>query len=140
MKKTENADITHEEDLSFAIMNLIGIEEHLAMTSVKAKKVEYLHVLSAVRKLRINMLKQLVKNPEGEVWCISKHLLSSTMRMMEVATKHLESDVKTAHEYEKHAFDLYGLFWLLQKMQPSEQPETSEHKTKIAAQAAEAKT
>jgi len=39
------ADLTNKEDLSFAIMNLISIEEHLAMTSVKAKKEEYLHIL-----------------------------------------------------------------------------------------------
>lgn len=120
--ETQNAaDITHEEDVSFAVMNLIGIEEHLAMTSVKAKKQEYLHILCAVRKLRIKMLKTLVKNPEGEVWCISKHLLSATMRMMETATKYLETDVEAAHDLEKSAFDLYSLFWLVQKMQPSEE-------------------
>ncbi len=113
MKKS---DLTHAEDMSFAVMNLISLEEHLAMTSVKTKKPEYLHILSAVRKLRIKMLKKLVKNTEGELWCISKHLLSATMRLMETATKYIESDVAAAHDFEKSAFDLYSLFWLLQKM------------------------
>ncbi len=114
MKKS--ADLTYAEDLSFAVMNLISLEEHLAMTSVKAKKQEYLHILAAVRKLRIKMLKKLVTNTEGELWCISKHLLSATMRLMETATKYLESDVNAAHDFEKSAFDLYSLFWLLQKI------------------------
>ncbi len=87
------------------------------MTSVKAKKQEYLHILCAVRKLRIKLLKQLVKEPEGEVWCVSKHLLSATMRLMETATKYLETDVEAAHDFEKSAFDLYSLFWLLKNMQ-----------------------
>lgn len=116
MKDAQKADLTHAEDMSFAVMNLISLEEHLAMTSVKSKKPEYLHILNAVRKMRIKLLKKLVKNTEGEVWCISKHLLSATMRLMETATKYLESDVTAAHDFEKNAFDLYSLFWLLQNM------------------------
>ncbi len=114
MKNTEKADLTYQEDLSFAVMNLISLEEHLAMSSVKANKQDYLHILAAVRKMRVKLLRKLVKNTEGEVWCISKHLLAATMRLMETATKYLETDTQSAHEIEKSAFDLYSLFWLLQ--------------------------
>lgn len=140
-KNEKSADITHEEDMSFAIMNLIGIEEHLAMTAVKTKKQEYLHILCAVRKLRIKLLRKLVENPEGEVWCISKHILSATMRLMEISTKYLESDPDAALDFEKSAFDLYSLFWLLRKMQPvTETDKKVETEKKFAAPAAEVKT
>ena len=137
-KDVSKADLTHEEDMSFAIMNLIGIEEHLAMTSVKAKNQEYLHILCAVRKLRIKLLKELVKEPEGEIWCVSKHLLSATMRLMETATKYLETDVNAAHDFEKSAFDLYSLFWLVRDMQDKKIVDKTAEK-EIAASAAEEK-
>ncbi|MBI4150531.1 hypothetical protein HY492_00220 [Candidatus Woesearchaeota archaeon] len=108
------ADLTHREDLSFAVMNLISLEEHFAMTAAKTNKEEYLHILHSVRKTRVQLLKKLVVNTEGELWCISKHLLAGTMRLMETATKYFESDIKAAHDFEKHAFDLYSLFWVLQ--------------------------
>lgn len=121
--KATKADLTHKEDLSIAVMNLVSLEEHLAMTSVKTGKVEYLHVLSAVRKLRIKLLKRLVSNTEGELWCISKHLLAASMRIMESATKYLESDPTSALELEKCGFDVYSLFWLLQEgIGPTDQP------------------
>lgn len=108
------ADLTHQEDLAIAVMNLVSLEEHLAMTSAKTNKEDYVHVLGAVRKLRVKMLRKLVTNTEGELWCISKHLLAATMRLMEVATKFIERDPPVAHDFEKSAFDLYSLFWLLQ--------------------------
>ncbi len=111
-----DTDLTHKEDLSFAVMNLISLEEHLAMTSAKTSVVDYIHVLQAVRKLRIKLLEKLVVNKQGEVWCISKHLLATTMRLMETATKYVESDSQAAMEFEKHALDTWSLFWLVQEM------------------------
>jgi len=57
-------------------------------------------------------MKQIVENPEGEVWCISKHLLSSSMRLMEVGTKELKKgDKKKAQELFEKSYKLYSLFW-----------------------------
>ncbi len=111
---SEKADLTNREDLSIAVMNLISLEEHLAFTAMKTSKQEYLTILGAVRKLRVKLLRKLVVNTEGELWCISKHLLAATMRSMEVATKYVGKDNAAAMELEKTAFDLYSLFWLLQ--------------------------
>lgn len=120
----EKADLTNKEDLSIAVMNLISLEEHLAFTIMKTKKQEYLEILAAVRRLRIKLLEQLVHNREGELWCISKHLLAATMRLMEVATKHIGKDNDAAYDFERAAFDLYGLFWMLQQpeIEVSEKP------------------
>ena len=112
----DKVDLTKLEDLSMAVMNLISIEEHLAFTAMKTKKEEYLHVLDSVRNLRKILLKKLIKNTEGEMWCISKHLLATTMRLMETSTKYINNDNKQALEFAKNAHDLYGLFWFLQKI------------------------
>jgi hypothetical protein len=120
MKDEIKADLTNREDLSMAVMNLISIEEHLAFTAMKTGNEFYLEVLNEVRKIRIDLLKKLLVNTSGELWCISKHLLSGTMRLMETSTKYLRNDTKYALQLEKKAFDLYSLFWLLQGMDGTE--------------------
>lgn len=114
MKK--EVDIPKNQDLAIGVMSLISIEEHLMFTAMKTDKEEYLHILNSIRELRKNLLKKLLVNTEGELWCVSKHLLSATMRLLETGTKHLNNNVKEANEYFKMAFDLYSLFWLLQKI------------------------
>jgi len=111
----DKADLTKLEDLSIAVMNLISIEEHLAFTAMKTKKEEYLHVLNSVRSLRKDLLKKIVSNTEGELWCISKHLLATTMRLIETSTKYVDNP-KEALEFVKSAHELYSLFWFLQKV------------------------
>jgi len=111
------ADLTYKEDLSIAVMNLIATEEHLAFTAMKSKNEIYLDVLKEVRKLRVSLLKKLIGTPPYEIWCVSKHLLSATMRLMESSTKHLGEGNEEALRLEKSAFDLYSLFWLLNKEQ-----------------------
>ena len=105
-------DLSSDEDLSIAIMNLISIEEHLFFTGNKTGKTKYFDLLNETREMRKELLKLIVKDPEGEVWCTSKHLLSASMRLMEVGTKSLtKGDQKEANDYFKKSFDLYNLFW-----------------------------
>lgn len=109
-------DISKKEDLSIAVMNLISIEEHLAFTAMKTGKKEYLEVLDAVRELRKKLLKKLIVNTEGQMWCISKHLLSTTMRLLETGEKCIGNSDEEAKELFEGAFDVYSLFWFLQKI------------------------
>lgn len=108
-----NIDLSSGEDLSIGIMNLISIEEHLFYTSQKTKdKKKYLDLLNEVRLMRTDLMKGIVKEPEGEVWCISKHLLSASMRLMEVGTKELKKgEKKKAEELFEKSYKLYSLFW-----------------------------
>ena len=107
-------DVNVEEDLVVGIMNLIGIEEHLFFTAEKTNKNSYLKLLNEVRKMRVELLKKIIKDYEGEVWCASKHLLSASMRMMEVGTKYLkDGNEKEAKEYFDKSYNLYNLFWAL---------------------------
>jgi len=110
--KAGQLDLSSDEDLSIAIMNLISIEEHFFFTGAKTGKPEYFDLLSTAREMRKDLLKRIIKDYEGEVWCISKHLLSASMRLMEVGTKALtKGNKKDAEEMFKKAFELYSLFW-----------------------------
>ena len=79
--KDNQLDLSSDEDLSIAIMNLISIEEHFFFTANKTGKPEYFDLLQEARKMRGELLKKIVKDPEGEIWCISKHLLATSMRL-----------------------------------------------------------
>lgn len=112
MKKDNKLDLSSDQDLSIAIMNLVSIEEHFFFTGAKTGKPEYYDLLNEVREMRKSLLKRIIKEYEGEVWCISKHLLAASYRLMEVGTKAQGSGKKEdAKEMFQKAYDLYSLFW-----------------------------
>ena len=105
-------DLSLDEDLSIAVMNLMSLEEHFFFTAEKTKKDEYFDFLRETREMRKELLARLIDKHEGETWCVSKHLLAATMRLMEVGTK-LEGAGKReeAKEMFDKAYRLYALFW-----------------------------
>jgi hypothetical protein len=112
VSKENKPDLSSGEDLSIGIMNLIAIEEHLFYTSQKTGKKEYLDLLNEIRVMRTELLKEIIKDYEGEVWCISKHLLAASMRVMEVGTKELKKgDKDKAWNLFEKSYNLYSLFW-----------------------------
>jgi hypothetical protein len=114
MKKQDKMDLSSDQDLSIAIMNLISIEEHFFFTAEKTGKDEYFDLLQEVRKMRGELLRKIIKEYEGEVWCISKHLLAASMRLMEVGTKQQGMGNKEeARDLFQKSYDLYGMFWAL---------------------------
>lgn len=114
MKKQDKLDLSSDQDLSIAIMNLVSIEEHFFFTGAKTGKPEYYDLLQEVRKMRGDLLRKIIKEYEGEVWCISKHLLAASMRLMEVGTKQQGmGNKKEAQELFQKSYDLYSLFWAL---------------------------
>lgn len=112
MKKKDKLDLSSDQDLSIAIMNLVSIEEHFFFTGAKTGRPEYYDLLQEVRKMRGDLLRKIIKEYEGEVWCISKHLLAASMRLMEVGTKQQGiGRKKEAQEFFQKAYNLYSLFW-----------------------------
>ncbi|PIR89475.1 MAG: hypothetical protein COU07_01070 [Candidatus Harrisonbacteria bacterium CG10_big_fil_rev_8_21_14_0_10_40_38] len=111
-QKNSGVDLSTEEDLSLAVMNLISLEEHFFFTGVKTHKPEYFDLLNEVRSLRKDLLGTMISAHEGETWCISKHLLAATMRLIEVGTK-LQSDglKEKAKNMFDRAYRTYSLFW-----------------------------
>jgi hypothetical protein len=112
MKKDHALDLSSDQDLSIAIMNLVSIEEHFFFTGAKTGNPKYYDFLNEIREMRKSLLKRIIKEYEGEVWCISKHLLAASYRLMEVGTKAQGNGKKEdAKEMFQKAYDLYSLFW-----------------------------
>ena len=112
MKKQDKMDLSSDQDLTIALMNLISIEEHFFFSGGKTGKTEYYDMIKDVREMRKELLKKIIKEYEGEVWCISKHLLAASMRLMEVGTKQLGiGKKKEAYDLFTKAYQLYSLFW-----------------------------
>lgn len=110
--KDGKLDLSSDEDLSVALMNLISLEEHFFFTGAKTGKSEYYEMLNSIRSMRKDLLKKIIKDYEGEGWCICKHLLAASMRLIEVGTKHQgKGEKKEAADMFAKAYDLYSLFW-----------------------------
>ncbi len=111
-KKVNPKDLSSDQDLTIAIMNLISIEEHLVFSGAKTGKTSFYDLIQDIRELRKNLMQRVIPEYEGEVWCISKHLLASSMRLMEVGTKQQSLGHKeAAYKLFDQAYDLYCLFW-----------------------------
>ncbi|MBU4380956.1 hypothetical protein L6255_02945 [Candidatus Parcubacteria bacterium] len=112
LKKEHQLDLSSDEDLSIAVMNLVSLEEHFFFTASKTEKAEYFDLLYEIREMRKALMKKLVKESEGEIWCIEKHLLAASMRLIEVGTKYFHQEKrKEAEELFLKAYRLYSLFW-----------------------------
>lgn len=112
IKKDNKLDLSSQEDLSIAIMNMVSLEEHFFFTAKKTGDDKYYGLMDQAREMRKDLLKEIVKDTKGEEWCISKHLLATSMRLIEVGTKYYSQG---KHDKAKGMFDkaynLYSLFW-----------------------------
>jgi len=112
--REKKLDLSSDEDLSVALMNLINIEEHLFFTAEKTNKDIYLDLLDEVRTMRKDLMKEMITDYEGEVWCVIKHLMATSMRLMEVGTKQLhKGNREKAKELFHKSYQLYSLFWAI---------------------------
>jgi len=139
LQKENKLDLSLDEDLSIALMNLVSIEEHLYFSGMKTDKKKYFSLLNSVRELRKKLLKEIVKDSEGEVWCLSKHLLAASMRLIEVGNKYLakKEDEKAMQKFND-AFYLYSLFWGLNlKLTKGNELLPSEEKVSLTVNASE---
>lgn len=111
-KKVNPKDLSSDQDLSIGIMNLISIEEHLMFSGAKTGKKAFYDQINEVRDMRKRMMQKIIPSYEGEVWCISKHLLASSMRLFEVGTKALAAgDKDQAYALFDDSYGLYCMFW-----------------------------
>ncbi len=112
LKENSGVDLSTEEDLSIAVMNLISLEEHFFFSGAKTGKGAYYDTLEEIREMRKVLLGRMIEKTEAESWCISKHLLATTMRLMEVGTKLQASGKKEdAKIIFGFAYKVYNLFF-----------------------------
>ena len=114
-KKANPLDLSSDQDLTIALMNLISIEEHFFFSGAKTKRTRFYDLINVIRNMRKELMLRIVKpssTENGEVWCVSKHLLAASMRLMEVGTKALSAGKKKdAENLFGKAYELYSLFW-----------------------------
>ncbi|MCL2758276.1 MAG: hypothetical protein FWE64_03050 [Alphaproteobacteria bacterium] len=114
-KKANPLDLSSDQDLTVALMNLTSLEEHFFFSGGKTGKTGFYDLINIVREMRKELMDRVVKKSggdHGEVWCISKHLLAASMRLMEVGTKALGAGKNDeAYNMFNKAYDLYSLFW-----------------------------
>ena len=114
-KKVNPLDLSSDQDLSIALMNLISLEEHFFFSGAKTQKTGFYDLINTVRDMRKELMARIVKKSSaenGEVWCISKHLLAASMRVMEVGTKALSAgNTNDAYDLFNKSYELYSLFW-----------------------------
>jgi len=114
IKATGGVDLSAAEDLSIAVMNLISLEEHFFFTGAKTKDGSYYDISSEVRGMRTRLMEGLAEKHEGETWCATKHLLSATMRLIEVGNRYnAEGQKEKAKQFFADAYRLYTIFWSL---------------------------
>ena len=112
MKKVNPKDLSSDQDLSIAIMNLISIEEHLIFSGAKTGKTSFYDLVDGVRDMRKDLMQKMRKEYDGEGWGISKHLLGAGYRLMEVGTKQLSmGNTKDAYDLFDKSYELYCMFW-----------------------------
>ena len=140
-KKVNPKDLSSDQDLTIAIMNLISIEEHLMFSGAKTGKTEFCDLINEVREMRKNAMLKIIPAYEGEVWCISKHLLAASMRVFEVGTKALAAgDKQTAYDLFDQSYGLYSMFWGLNMgLLTGESKDAKPSKKSAPAKAANAK-
>ena len=146
-KKVNPKDLSSDQDLTIGIMNLISIEEHLMFSGAKTGKHEFYDLINDIREMRKNAMLKIIPSYQGEVWCISKHLLAAAMRIFEVGTKALASgDNKTAYELFDQSYELYSMFWglnmgmLTGDAKPTEKSTKKSSETKTTTAPAKAKS
>ncbi|MDR3208244.1 MAG: hypothetical protein LBT45_00130 [Rickettsiales bacterium] len=114
-KKANPLDLSSDQDLSIALMNLISLEEHFFFSGGKTGRPGFYDLINVVREMRKELMSRIVKKStaeNGEVWCISKHLLAASMRLVEVGTKAQGAGKKQdARDLFGKAYELYSLFW-----------------------------
>ncbi len=115
IKEKNKLDLSAGEDLSVALMNLVSLEEHSFFSYVKTKDEKFFEILETCRELRKRLLaKIVVKDDDSEKWCMSKHLLASSMRLFEIGNRYLhEQKTEEAKQSYNDSAELYALFWKL---------------------------
>jgi len=91
MKKQEKMDLSSDQDLSIAIMNLISIEEHFFFTGAKLNKTEYYDMIKDVREIRKELLKKIIKEIG---WPVISKVGKEASQAAWLVAQHADHDVK----------------------------------------------
>ena len=103
-KKVNPLDLSADQDLTIAIMNLIKLEKLLG----KIGKTDGYDMGGAISDMRHHLMGRVVSDKDSELWDMSLYLLGSATDLMERGFK--ESGAGACDLFDK-AYEVYSLFW-----------------------------
>jgi len=119
-KAKENFPFEAKDDLAKGIKELIEAENHARYSYQVTGNKRWLEILKTLRKMRGKWSEILSREEEGfgkreETWCCSKHILSASKRLEEVADKLLDKDfdMRVVDELLKDGKLLYDIFFII---------------------------
>ena len=65
-KKVNPLDLSSDQDLSIALMNLISLEEHFFFSGAKTQKNGFYDLINTVRDMRKDLMAKIVKKSTAE--------------------------------------------------------------------------
>lgn len=91
-KKVNPLDLSSDQDLTVALMNLLAIEDDF----------EY------VREVRQNLMSRIIERKNQDLWNASEQLLTTAMYLIDDGNKATGDD---AYALYNRAYEFYSLFW-----------------------------
>lgn len=115
VEKNVESDLGLKNEMSFAIGNLLQMEEHLAMIIADTGSEQFIAMLDEIRSIRARYMKYFAgKELVSQTWCLLKHTLSTAYRLTEVATKNIAlGNKEKAIENLKDSQDLFALSFII---------------------------
>ncbi len=135
---SKKLDISITEDLTVGVQNIISAEEHSKQSFFSSTDEKFLKANTELRKIRTRWMQIIFGELEGnskqfnkdsgdllgmyywlienrgkskgkdQVWCLSKHLLSASMRAMECADKYSELEESKRIKMKEGEIDAEG--------------------------------
>ncbi len=104
-KKVNPLDLSSDQDLSIALMNMIAIEEVCPNVPPQLAQM--------VADMRTKLMKRIVdKDDKTEFWAVATWLLSQSMRLMiDGWVRQGDGDKSGAYEMFDTSYEMYSMFW-----------------------------
>ena len=101
-KKANPLDLSSDQDLTIALMNLAVLERNFGLSG------ELMDVVSDIRQ---DLMKKIVA-PSSDKWEVTKYLLAESMQLMVDGNRALDAGKnKDAYALYNRSYELYSLFW-----------------------------
>lgn len=115
--KINEKDVGFIEDLFPIIAHLIHDEWHSKKTYFETKDKTWLDLSNEARKDRTELMDELIKEHEGELWCWSKHTLYIIIGYTELSDRrYSEGKIEEAIKYLEKSKKWLGLFMVKNKL------------------------
>lgn len=100
-KKVNPLDLSSDQDLTIAVMNLIKLEKLLDGYDIK----------DDVRDMRCRLMGRVVPNGDEKNWDMSQYLLEKSVELMGNGMQEIGIDSGLAYKMFDDSYEFYSMFW-----------------------------